>query len=119
MDLRTKFALALVSVSLLSMGLLGALAYWTSSELLQEISIRQLDSLAESKASDLAKVQQRWKDQLNLLIYGDELQSILIDHKSGDSGAMPRLIHLVDHVAGAAQNVEFIKITDRENQIVS
>ncbi len=56
MDYRTKISLALVSVSLISMALLGTFAFKTSAELLQQISVRQLDALAESKKRDLLKV---------------------------------------------------------------
>jgi hypothetical protein len=62
LDIRTKLALALVFASLISMGLIGLFAYQTSAQLLQEVSIRQIDALAESKAMDLTKVHQGWRD---------------------------------------------------------
>ncbi len=56
MDIRTRLSLVLVAVSLISMMLLGTFAYITSAGMLQEISLRQLDALAESKKRDLTKV---------------------------------------------------------------
>jgi HAMP domain-containing protein len=67
LDIRTKLSLLLVAVSLISMGLLGAFAYRTSAAMLQEISIRQLDALAEGKRRDLLKVQQNWRRTTHLL----------------------------------------------------
>ncbi len=60
MDIRTRLSLVLVAVSLVSMALLGTFAYITSADLLQEISLRQLDALAESKKRDLNKVYASW-----------------------------------------------------------
>ena len=77
MDIRTKLALSLVFVSLLSMGLLGSFAYQTSSSLLQEISLRQLDALAESKARDLLKVNEGWKNQVRLIHEGSGLSALM------------------------------------------
>ena len=67
MDIRTKLALALVSVSLLSMLALGTFAYQATSALLREVSERQLDALAESKQRDLEKVVVAWRDRVELI----------------------------------------------------
>ena len=64
MDIRTKLALALVSVSLLSMLIVGSFAYQTAAERLRQVSERQLDALAESKWSDLNKVLEGWRDRV-------------------------------------------------------
>ena len=67
MDIRTKLALALVSVSLLSMLFVGSFAYQTAAERLRQVSERQLDALAESKRSDLNKVLEGWRDRVELV----------------------------------------------------
>ena len=64
MDIRTKLALALVSVSLLSMLIIDSFAYQTAAEPLQQVSEQQLDALAESKRSDLNKVLEGWRDRV-------------------------------------------------------
>ena len=56
-----------MAFSLVSMALLGTFAYFTSANLLQEISLRQLDALAESKKRDLTKVYESWEDKVKLL----------------------------------------------------
>ena len=53
-----------MAFSLVSMALLGTFAYFTSANLLQEISLRQLDALAESKKRDLTKVYESWEDKV-------------------------------------------------------
>ncbi len=67
MDIRTKLAITLVGVSLLSMWVLGFFAYQGSAALLQEFSVRQLDALAESKARDARKVVSGWRDRVQLI----------------------------------------------------
>lgn len=113
LDIRTKLALTLVFVSLLSMLLLGAFTYQTSSGLLKDISLRQLDALAESKARDLTKVQQGWKDQLTLIRNGSELQAILNAYEAGDTESLRQLVHLINHAAAEVRNVDQIKLTDQ------
>ena len=80
MDIRTKLALVLVFVSLISMGLIALFAYQTSAQLLQEVSIRQLDALAESKSMDLTKVHQGWRDKTRLIRNGTEIQEGLAQY---------------------------------------
>ncbi len=66
-DIRTRLTLALVSVALLSMFLLGTFAYNVASEMLQDISERQLDALAESKKQDLEQVIAGWRNHVRLI----------------------------------------------------
>lgn len=82
MDIRTRLTLALVSVALLSMFLLGTFAYSVASTMLQDISERQLDALAESKKQDLEQVISSWQNHVRLIrsrtqlrIQLDELQA--------------------------------------------
>lgn len=67
MDIRTRLTLALVSVALLSMFLLGTFAYNVASTMLQDISERQLDALAESKKQDLEQVIAGWRNHVRLI----------------------------------------------------
>lgn len=121
MDIRTKLALALVSVALIGMAILGAFAYQTSSSLLQEISIRQLDALAESKRRDLVKVQQGWRDQVRLINSRTQLRRNLKDYLvSGDAVALRSLVRIIEDAATAVSEVDQIRIMDLEgNEIAS
>lgn len=67
MDIRTRLTLALVSVALLSMFLLGTFAYSVASTMLQDITERQLDALAESKKQDLEQVISGWRNHVRLI----------------------------------------------------
>ena len=53
MDIRTKLIFAFVTATLASMLVLGTLFYGASSEILQSISARQLESLAAARQQDL------------------------------------------------------------------
>ena len=80
MDIRTRLSLILVAVSLISMALLATFAYVKSASLLQEISLRQLDALAESKKRDLNKVYESWEDKLRLVRGLESLRVSVRDH---------------------------------------
>ncbi len=114
MDIRTKLALVLVFVSLTSMGLIALFAYQTSSQLLQEVSITQLDALAESKAMDLTKVHQGWRDKTGLIRNGLELQdgieSFVQNH---DDAAHQKLVEILEHTALGIEGVERVTIVNR------
>lgn len=117
MDIRTKLALALVSVALISMAILGAFAYQTSAALLEEISIRQLDALAESKKRDLEKVQEGWRDQLRLIksrtLLAASLQSYV---DAGDDASRQLVLDIIEDAATAVDDVDQIRILDLEGE---
>ena len=103
------------------MALLGLFAYRTSADLLQEISVRQLDALAESKKRDLLKVNESWKDQLRLIRSSSPVQSLLKDYiESGDEDARLLLTRLVETVTTEVDEVDRILIFDVDgNEVVS
>lgn len=121
MDIRTKLALALVSVSLVSMAILGVFAYHTSAGLLQEISVRQLDALAESKKQDLVKVFEGWQDQLRLIRSGSGLPDTLANYlEDGNEDALRRIEDTIKDATTAVNNVEHITIFDlKGNEVAS
>lgn len=120
MDYRTKISLALVSVSLISMALLGAFAYRTSAELLQQISVRQLDALAESKKRDLLKVYESWQDQIRLVRSRTQLQENLHEYlQTGNEQALRRLTRIVEEATTAVDEVDGIIIFDLDGKEVT
>lgn len=84
MDIRTRLALALVSISLVSMFVLGMFAYQTSKDLLRQDSERKLDALAESKQRDLEKVIAGWRDRVELIRSRTRLRE-LVDRSASRS----------------------------------
>lgn len=113
MDIRTKLALVLVFVSLISMGLIGLFAYQTSAQLLQEVSIRQLDALVESKAMDLTKVHQGWRDKTRLIRSGAELQDGFASYVSNhDDAAHQKLSTILEHIALDVAGVERVTVVN-------
>lgn len=117
MDIRTKLALALVSVALVSMFILGAFAYSTAADLLEEISIRQLDALAESKMRDLEKVQEGWRDQLRLIKGRTPLATSLQSYlTSGDEAARQDVLRVIEDAATAVDDVDQIRILSLQGE---
>ena len=121
MDIRTRLSLALVFVSLASMALLGTLAYYTSANLLEEISLRQLDALAESKKRDLIKVYDGWEDSLRLVREIDQLQSAISTYVDTDDPASLRDIErIIEGVTVAVKEIDKLIVFDLDgNEIAS
>jgi HAMP domain-containing protein len=113
LDIRTKLALVLVFVSLISMGLIALFAYQTSAKLLQEVSIRQLDALAESKAMDLVKVHQGWRDKTRLIRNGTEIQEGLAQYLANHGDvADQKLTEILEHTALSVEGVERVTVVN-------
>jgi hypothetical protein len=119
LDIRTKLALVLVFVSLISMGLISLFAYQTSSQLLRDSSTRQLDALAESKANDLNKVHQGWRDKTRLIRNSVELrpglEEFIVDH---DDEAHQSLVSLLARTALGVEGVRRVTIVNKRLQEV-
>jgi len=102
MDIRTKLSLSLVAVALISMALLGLFAYRTSADLLQEISVRQLDALAESKKRDLIKLYESWQNQLRLIRSRTQLRISLREYLStGSEDSLARVTRIIEDATAA------------------
>ena len=117
MDIRTKLSLALVFVSLVSMALLGTFAYYTSATLLQEISLRQLDALAESKRRDLIKVYDSWEDNLRLVRDRSELQQSIREYTTSRSPESLRNIEKnLQGITVAVSEIDKIIVFDTDGE---
>ena len=112
MDIRTRLSLFLVAVSLVSMSLLGTFAYITSAGLLQEISLRQLDALAESKKRDLNKVYESWEDKLRLVRSREQLQLSMRDYDERDGEARHNLEKIIQGITVALPKIDKLIIYD-------
>ncbi|MDA0978012.1 MAG: HAMP domain-containing protein [Proteobacteria bacterium] len=121
MDIRTRLSLFLVMVSLISMMLLGTFAYYTSANLLQEISLRQLDALAESKKRDLIKVYNSWEDNLRLVRDRTQLQASIREYTATKSPeAKRRIERIIQGITVAVKEIDKLIVVDPEgNEITS
>jgi hypothetical protein len=119
-DIRTRLSLALVFVSLLSMMLLGTFAYYTSSNLLQEISLRQLDALAESKRRDLNKVYDGWEDYLRLIREIKQLRYAIRNYVENDDPQELRTIqNTILGITVAVKEIDKLIIFDVEGEEIA
>jgi hypothetical protein len=119
-DIRTRLSLALVSVSLLSMMLLGTFAYYTSSDLLQEISLRQLDALAESKRRDLNKVYDGWEDNLRLVREIEQLRYAIRSYAENDDPQDLRTIqNTIRAITVAVKEIDKLIIFDTNGEEIA
>jgi HAMP domain-containing protein len=97
------------------MAVVGLFAYQTSASLLQEISIRQLNALAESKRADLVKVQEGWRNQLRLIRSQTQLRRSLQSYlNTDDKDALQRVRQIIEDVATAVDDVDRITVFNLE-----
>lgn len=101
------------------MGLIALFAYQTSAKLLQDSSTRQLDALAESKAMDLERVHQGWRDKTRLIRNSVELrpglENLINNH---DDAAHQALRKVLEQTALGVEGVERVTVVDSRNQEV-
>lgn len=120
MDIRTKLALALVSVALLSMLSLGGFAYRLSSKLLQEISERQLDALAETKQQDIIGLVEAWRNDVRLIGSRTQLRIRLRDfQRDNDPDAATDIERIVTDAQRSAPTIRRIAIFDPDGNAVA
>ena len=95
------------------MALLGTFAYKTSEALLQEMSERQLDALAESKKRDLLKVYESWQEQIRLVRSRAQLQENLKRYLlNGDEESLRKVTRVIEDAVAAVEEVENITVFD-------
>ena len=120
MDIRTRLSLILVAVSLVSMALLGSFAYITSASLLQEISLRQLDALAESKKRDLNKVYGSWEDKLHLLRSREKLRTSISEFVSNQNvESRQELEEVISIIIAALPKIDKLTVRSLDGQEIA
>jgi len=82
------------------MWLLGFFAYQTSAALLQDFSERQLDALAESKARDVGRVLEGWRDRVRLIASRTQLR---LDVDAYNTAPDDRLRGSIERIVNDAQ----------------
>ena len=119
MDIRTKLVLALVLVALSSMALLGAFAYQTTAQMLQQISVRQLNALAESRKDDIQNVYESWQDKVSLVRSRTQLRLNLVRYNErGDVEAVAGIRRILDDALTSVDVFERIALFDRRAEEV-
>ncbi len=111
MDIRTKLVFALVAVSLGGMLALGAVAYTAASQLLQGNSLRQLESLAETKKQDLEKVYKGWQDRVSLIASRTQLrESLSTFNQTGRPAERDRIRRILEDARRAGGTVQRLTV---------
>ena len=118
MDIRTKLILALVSVSVASMTVLGVFAYQTSATLFKEVSVRQLEALAQSKKENLENIYESWKTQV--ILVGDRTQLItgMAKYLDGNATILEDLKLILKDAVVAARDVQEIELIDVQGKLL-
>lgn len=117
MDIRTKLILALVSVSLVSMVILGLFAYKTSAILFKEVSIRQLEALAESKKANLENLFKSWKTQVRLIGSRTRLRASLLEYQRvRHAEYLTRVSEILEDAMRATNEVKSIALFGKEGE---
>jgi PAS domain S-box-containing protein len=119
-DLRTKLVFALVFVSLASMAVLGFLTYTNASELLTNKTLRQLDSLAETKKEDLQNVVHGWRAGVSLIASRTQLRINLREFtQTGAPARREGIGRILTDALRASEPLRSLTVYDLEGQVVS
>ena len=120
MDIRTKLIFAFVTATLASMLVLGTFFYRASSEILQSISVRQLESLAATRQQDLKIVAQGWFDQVRLISSRTKLRDSLKQYAEHPTDALRESIQKILHDAESSVGmVVRVALYDLDNKLVA
>jgi HAMP domain-containing protein len=120
MDIRTKLVFTLVAVSLGSMAALGVIAYSTSGDLLEDISVRQLEALAASKKQDLEQIVQAWQDRVYLIASRTQLRISLDQHNAEHADADRDVIRrILEDARRSVRRVRSLSVYDVHGHLVS
>ncbi|UCC71636.1 MAG: PAS domain S-box protein [Gemmatimonadota bacterium] len=120
MDIRTRLVFALVAVSLGSMLALGAMAYRMVGGLLQENTLRQLDSLAETKKQDLERVFLGWQDRVHLIASRTQLRlSLRAFDQTGSAVQRGRIRRILEDARRSVSTVQQLTVYDLNRRPVA
>ncbi|MBT8085441.1 MAG: HAMP domain-containing protein [Woeseia sp.] len=120
MDIRTKLALALVGVALISMLALGTFSYRVSADLLQEISERQLDALAEAKEQDLLSLVEGWRNDVRLIRSRTQMRIKLREFQvSSNPQALADIERILKDALESTDDVVRIVLFDRAGKAIA
>ncbi len=120
MDIRTKLIFAFVTATLASMLVLGVFFYRASSEILQSISARQLESLAAARQQDLKIVAQGWFDQVRLISSRTKLRDSLKRYAESPTDARRDSIQrILQDAESAVGMVARVALYDLNNKLVA
>jgi len=89
------------------MALLGSFAYYTADGLLQEITLRQLDALAESKKRDLENVQDGWRARVELME-----QRLISSSFAAKESSENKLSRDLNRILATVDNVSALRVLD-------
>lgn len=111
MDIRTKLVFALVTVSLGSMFVFGLFTYDKVRDLLEDLAVRQLESVAEIKKEDLGRVIEAWRDRVQLVTSRTQLKLALQEFRqSGNPEARTRIVETLNDALVEVQALRGISV---------
>jgi PAS domain S-box-containing protein len=99
---------------------LGALAYTTAGDLLTKKTLRQLNSLAETKKEDLHKVIMGWQDRVALIASRTQLRLSLRDYnETRNPEQQEQVARILADAVASSRVVESLALFDAEGGLLS
>jgi PAS domain S-box-containing protein len=119
MDIRTKFALSLVAVALVSMITLAAFMYWHTSRHLKDDRLAQLEGHAEFMKEGLGQIESGWRDRVRLIASRTQLRAILLENNlEGSPEARARVRQILADAQSAVETVASLAVYDADGHFV-
>lgn len=119
MDIKTKLILACVAVSLASTFLMGLFMHNTSTESLNELTARQLESLASARLEDIEIIRQAWREQAFLITSRTSLRELVASHTEESENARRDVQRILDDARESVTIFRRLAIFDQDDVLVA
>jgi HAMP domain-containing protein len=119
MDIRTKLIFAFVATSLASMLVVGAFSYAESAAMLQNAAARQLESLAEARAGDLAVIAEALREEVQLIESRTNLREQVAGFPGDPEGVRPAIQRILDDAQQSVNMVTRITVYDLQGEVIA
>lgn len=99
---------------------LGALAYESASDLLKDRTVRQLNSLAESKKEELEGIIEGWEERVSLIASRTQLRDSLRAYNvTASAGAREQIGRILSDAHRSSESVRSLTVYDLEGSQVT
>ncbi len=119
MDIRTKLMFACVAVSLASMLLLGLFMHRTAADIVDDLTARQLDSLASARLEDIQIIRQAWREQAFLISSRTSLRELLLSRSASGASVDPDVQRILDDARRSVTIFRRLTVFDVDNSLVA
>ncbi len=119
MDIRTKLIFACVAVSLASMLIMGLFMQREASDMLGNLTARQLDALASARLEDIEIIRQAWREEALLVTSRTALRELTAEHPETPAAVASRVMRILEDARTSVSIFRRLAVFDRGGALVA